>query len=90
MYYSSFVSASLNHLEWLRKSIYKFSKAGGFIDKSSGKIARAYQLKYAKSASKIIFEKMYYSDNLPLLERKYLKFKKFLDIDIKHNNARVQ
>ncbi|TSC73814.1 MAG: Uncharacterized protein G01um101444_453 [Parcubacteria group bacterium Gr01-1014_44] len=83
MYYSSFVSASLDHLKWLEKSIYKFTKAGGFINKSSGKITRAYQLKYAKSASKIIFKRMYYSDNLPLLKRKYLKFNKFLDIDLK-------
>ena len=90
MYYSSFVSASLDHLEWLEKSIYKLAKTEGFINKSSGKIARAYQLKYAKSASKVLFKKMYYSDNLPLLKRKYLKFKKFLDIDLNHNNARVQ
>lgn len=89
MYYSSFVSASLNHLEWLEKNIYRFAKAEGFINKSSIKSARAYQLKYAKSASKILFEKMYYSDNMPLLKRKYLKFKKFLSIDLKHNNADV-
>ena len=89
MYYSSFISASLDHLEWLERSIHEFAKIDGFINKSR-KITRVYQLKYAKSASKALFKKMYYSDNLPLLKRKYLKFKKFIDIDIKHNNARVQ
>lgn len=83
MYYLSFVSASHSHLKWLEENIHKLTRAKGYIDKS----ARSYQLKFAKSASKALFGRMYHSNNLPLLKRKYLKFKRFLDIDLKHDKS---
>lgn len=86
MFYLSFVSASIPFLKWLENKIYRYAKAKGYISND----ARSYQLKFAKEGSKILFEEMYHSNKIPFLKRKYLKFKKFLAIELKHNNARVQ
>lgn len=85
MYYSSFVSASPDYLKWLQNQIFYLAKIKGHISKGG----RSHQLKFAKSESKILFNKIYHSNNIPLLKRKYSKFKNFLNIDLKHNNADV-
>jgi hypothetical protein len=70
LFYLSFVSASLYHLAWLRKSIARFAKVRGHVDFSSGTI---YQLKYAKREAGIILDKMYHSPRIPRLDRKFKK-----------------
>jgi intein-encoded DNA endonuclease-like protein len=69
LFYLSFVSASLRHLMWLRKSIARFLGVKGHIDFSGG----VYQLKYAKREAEIILDRMYYSPRIPKLERKFKK-----------------
>ena len=78
MFYTVFVSASKEHIEWLRGQIFKFLKVGGSIYKSRDRVC--YQLKYAKGDSKKIIDRMYYSDNLICLSRKRLKINKALSI----------
>jgi len=77
MFYTTFCSASKNHILWLRKSIQKILKLNGHITHAQG--SAVYQLKYAKNESKILLKKMYYSDKLPCLLRKRLKIFNILD-----------
>lgn len=86
LFYLSFISASLNFLNWLRQSIRKPTGATGHIDLSAGS---TYQLKYAKKDARLIIKKMYHSTSLPLLKRKYTKVMLALSIDKKHSGARV-
>jgi intein-encoded DNA endonuclease-like protein len=79
LFYLSFTSASLKHLAWLKKTIEKLIGVNGHINTSFN--ARAYQLKYAKTEAKIIFKKMYRSDNTPRFERKFKKVYNALTID---------
>lgn len=85
LFYLIFNSASIAHIEWLRRKIQALAGQKGH----GGKIAysKAYQLKYAKREARIILEKIYYSPTLPTLERKYKKVYDALAIDAKH--ARV-
>ena len=78
MFYTVFISASLKHLEWLRTRLIKTLKIKGHVTHDKQKVA--YQLKYAKSESLKILQKMYYNKKSPCLERKYLKIKKALSI----------
>lgn len=77
MFYISFVSASLNHLKWLRNYIKTLSGLKGSISKS----ANSWTLRYAKKESRILFSRIYHEDNLPCLKRKYRKLRSFLSID---------
>lgn len=86
LFYLVFISASLAHLEWLRKRINKLYGLTGHLDKSASR--RACQLKYAKTEAEIILKKMYYSNNIPMLARKFEKVNLALKIDREHN-ARV-
>lgn len=78
MFYTVFVSASKNHIEWLRREIYKLLKINGHLTKSSRK--STYQLKYAKRESLKLLRKMYYNDGVPCLSRKRLKIEKALRV----------
>lgn len=82
LFYLSFTSASIMHIDWLRKKIESLIGPKGH----AGKIAysKAYQLKYAKQGAREILTKLYYSDNLPRLERKYKKVYSALAIDRNH------
>lgn len=80
MFYISFSSGSLKFLNWLRKNTKKLVKINGHIRISR----RSWQLCYAKSESKILFKKIYYNKNIPFLKRKYIKLKKFINIDSKN------
>ena len=84
MFYIHFVSASRAHLEWLQKTTQRLGEVSGKI--RQGK--RCYQLTFAKRESKILFQKMFYVENLPCLERKKQKAEGFFVIDEIHN-ARV-
>ena len=69
MFYINFISASLNHLEWLQKKVYNLTGAKGVIKPG----VRAYKLEFAKKSSTDILRRMYHSSNSPRLERKFLK-----------------
>jgi hypothetical protein len=78
MFYTVFISASKNHIDWLRQKIFELIKIKGHITKGGKKIC--YQLKYAKKESLRLLKKMYYSCDIICLSRKRLKIKKALSI----------
>ena len=69
IFYLEISSGSLRYLEWLRMRIYKEIGIKGFIVQNR----RAWRLRYAKSETKILIKKMYYSTDIPYLERKFAK-----------------
>ncbi|OGI69097.1 hypothetical protein A3A09_00715 [Candidatus Nomurabacteria bacterium RIFCSPLOWO2_01_FULL_42_20] len=79
MFYVEFVSASLDHIEWLRQELKKRTGVFGHITKDGRKIT--YQLKYAKKESLEIIKKMYYNPQVVCLSRKKVKIKKALIIE---------
>lgn len=81
MFYTIFLSASKNHILWLRKTIYSLSKIKGHLNNHRG----VYQLKYAKTESLIIIAKMYYNSNVICLRRKKLKIYKSLAKNLTNN-----
>lgn len=70
MFYTTFVSASSIHLEWIQERIQKLYQVEGKI-KFSGK--SIYQLVYAKAASIKLLKIIYYKENIPFLKRKRSK-----------------
>jgi len=72
--YTIFGSGSLRHIEWLQKKITSLYGINGNIQKST----RIWQLVYAKRASIILLNKIYYSKSIPCLERKMDKVKQYL------------
>jgi len=78
MFYTSFVSASKNHIDWLQKSIYNFLRIKGHITKSVND--SVYQLKYAKVESLKLLSKIYYDKNVICLSRKRQKIERALKI----------
>lgn len=78
MFYTIFVSASKNHILWLRDKISDLTHARGCITKA--RTQACYQLKYAKNDSLRVLKKMYYAAAIIYLKRKYLKIKRALAI----------
>ncbi len=76
MFYTEFVSASKKHIYWLRGEVSKRLHIQGHVTKTN--THDFYHLKYAKSDSKKILRKMYYSKSVICLSRKRLKIKKVL------------
>jgi len=77
MYYTSFVSASRGHIDWLRSEINQSCGIKGHCaEKPSSSV---YQLRYAKKESDILIKYMYYADDVRCLSRKHLKIRKVLD-----------
>ena len=76
MFYTVLISASKNHIQWLRESIYKFLKIKGHIVKNDS----VYQLRYAKAKSLKLLSKLYYNSDVICLSRKHLKIHKALGI----------
>lgn len=74
--YTSFVSASLQHIEWLQKTIQMWLNIRGHITKS--KNSSVYQLKYAKQESKQLLPALYYPGHGLALSRKKEKAQKIL------------
>ncbi len=77
MFYTSFVSASEEHILWLRREISRRLKISGHI---TGGGKTVFQLKYAKEDSLKLLRKMYYKKDIFSLSRKRLKIVKMLRI----------
>lgn len=86
MFYISFTGASRPFLEWLDVTILRLSGIEGKITPAN----RSFQLRFAKQNSRNLFNKMYYSSNLPYLKRKFTKAQKIFRIDRRHNNSSAQ
>lgn len=82
MFYVGFISASKEHIFWLRNEIKNALHIEGHL--TNGK--RVIQLKYAKKQAKIIISKIYYRKNLPFLSRKYKKLEKILETENQENS----
>lgn len=79
MFYTTFVSASRKHVEWLQKEISERLHIQGHINGNALKRS-FFQLKYAKADSLKLLRKMYYSKKVLCLSRKRLKIEKMLRI----------
>lgn len=77
MLYTGFISASKDHLEWIRNKIAELYSIEGKM-RFQGK--STYSLKYAKKNSMILLQKLYYKENLPYLKRKRSKIIEALGI----------
>ena len=79
MFYTVFISASKNHIFWLKEHLSQKLGIKGHITRNSSNVCL--QLKYAKSESLKLLREVYYnpSDGF-FLNRKYLKIKKALSI----------
>ena len=84
MFYLGFISASIEHILWLRNRIKKNLQIEGHI--TNGK--RVIQLKYAKKQARMIISKLYYQKNLLFLSRKHKKLEKIIKIDNKESNIK--
>lgn len=78
MFYTTFLSASKDHILWLQKEINERLHMQGHITK--GKDSSIFQLKYAKADSLRLLRKMYAGKNVVYLSRKRLKIDKMLSI----------
>ena len=72
--YVKFTSASLDHLTWLQKTIEKLLGVHGYIRINT----RSFDLTYSKANSILLLKKMYYKEEIPCLERKFIIAKDFL------------
>ena len=80
MYYLQFSSASLIHIEWIRKEIEYNLSISGHISKPKNSRS-IYNLRFAKKEALEIIKKMYYSPRVVSLSRKRIKIKKALNIE---------
>lgn len=89
MFYLEFVSASAEHVDWLRKELKERLNVWGHISKD-GKDSTL-QLKYAKHEAMEVIKKMYYTRKVVCLSRKRKKIEKALQIEKKQQKiyARV-
>ncbi|MEK7604407.1 MAG: hypothetical protein AAB442_01260 [Patescibacteria group bacterium] len=78
MFYTTFVSASYKHIEWLRDEIHAQLGIRGHLTGDGKRVI--FQLKYAKADSLKLLRKMYYSKKVLCLSRKRLKIEKMLGI----------
>lgn len=83
MFYTVFLSASKKHIDWISSKLYQFLEIKGHIVNNNDLI---YSLKFAKNESLKLLPKLYYSDKIIYLSRKYNKIQKALHIENKHNN----
>jgi len=87
MFYTEFISASKEHIDWIKRMLFEKIKIRGHITRDGRKIT--YQLKYAKIESLKLFPKLYYNENVICLRRKRLKMEKAFKIDDGHINRRA-
>lgn len=76
MFYTIFVSASADFIDWLRAEIR--SRTGFSGHTTCDKRGSVYQLKFAKKDSLVILRAMYHSANVVALSRKRLKVERIL------------
>lgn len=77
MFYTTFVSASEEHILWMQKGIFKRIGIKGHITKDGKRTV--WQLKYAKADSLKLLREMYYSREVLCLSRKRLKIEQMLN-----------
>jgi intein-encoded DNA endonuclease-like protein len=82
MFYTTFVSASREHISWLREEIFKRLKIRGHITHDGKRTTM--QLKYAKADSLKLLRRMYHAEDAVSLSRKRLKVEKTLGIVGQH------
>lgn len=78
MYYLSFVSASSQHVLWIRETLERLIRVRGHITKN--KKSSVVQLKYAKKEALQVLRMMYHVQGIPCLARKRLKIEEALRI----------
>ena len=78
MFYTIFISASRNHVNWLREAIFNLVKIKGHITKNINN--SIFQLKYAKAESLKLLPKLYYHRDVVCLSRKRRKIEKALAV----------
>ena len=76
MFYTTFISASRSHIDWLRSEIFEALTVKGHITGDGKK--SVYQLKYAKAESLKIIKNVYYNKQVLCLSRKRIKIEKAL------------
>lgn len=79
MFYTVFISASKNHIFWIRRVIFNLIGVNGHITKSIND--SIYNLRYAKAESLKLLPRMYYNKSVICLSRKRQKIKKALKVD---------
>ena len=77
MLYTGFVSASKNHVEWIKDKVQDLYLQAGRI-KYTGK--STYHLVYAKKISIFLLKQLYYGEKIPYLSRKKFKIDRSLSI----------
>ena len=77
MFYMCFVSASEDHIHWLRDQLKNRLNIKGSLTKSRSN--SAFQLKYAKKESLVLISKLYYNSDVVCLNRKRTKIKAILE-----------
>lgn len=78
MFYTTFASASVGHISWVRNELYKKLGVRGHLTGDGRKTV--FQLKYAKTDSVKVLSKMYESKDASCLSRKRLKIEEMLGI----------
>ena len=78
MFYTVFVSASKEHIDWLRTEIASRLKIHGHVTKAVK--SSVYQLKYAKGESLRLLPEIYYDRQVVCLSRKRIKIEKFIKL----------
>lgn len=78
MFYLSFVSASRAHISWIQKTLRKRLGVNGYLTHAKGQ--SVIQLRYAKTETQVILQKMYAKKGAICLSRKRLKIEKALRI----------
>lgn len=78
--YIGFVCASVKHLDWLKRTIYRLLGISGVINKKYGR--GAYALRFAKISARKLYEAMYHSENIPYLQRKKQKLDRQWQADL--------
>lgn len=78
MFYTVFISASKNHINWIRETLSNILKIKGHISKSGN--SSVYQLKYAKAESLKLLPKIYYNKRIICLTRKRNKIGRALKL----------
>lgn len=72
--YTTFMSASLPHLLWIRKRVTNLMGIKGFLQEVRG----AHKLTFSKGDSIMLLRRLYYQSSVPCLERKFKIAEEFL------------
>jgi hypothetical protein len=82
MFYLCFISASGDHIQWMRSKIFELTGFSGnyCVDRKEGK-APIHDLRFAKMEALEIIKRMYYSQDVVSLSRKRLKIEKALAVE---------